>query len=238
MHLVERNSTGYTMSFIGDKIAEIMSFLSIASTVNIISEMNCNILRKEFSELNQSILEAINKAGVLNRQINISEFLADEFPPLLNEEGVGGGNSEITTSLRFGSEHSSSERRRGTSKGHVPTRAGISIGVQKGSTLLKALKQVSMSNKKVSVQHQAVGLGAGFEALKKERSDSIVNIIRAIGGGATIKDIKDKIKTMPGQASSLVSFSEKTLQRELISMVKNGVLNKTGEKRWSRYFIK
>ena len=41
-----------------NKIAEIMSFLDIASAVNIISEMNYNILRKEFSELNQSISES------------------------------------------------------------------------------------------------------------------------------------------------------------------------------------
>ncbi len=56
-------------------------------------------------------------------------------------------------------------------------------------------------------------------------------------GMATIKDIKDKIKTTPEQASFLVSCSEKTLQRELVSMVKDGVLNKTGKKRWSRYFV-
>jgi len=30
---------------------------------------------------------------------------------------------------------------------------------------------------------------------------------------------------------------EKTLQRELVSMVGDGVLKKSGEKRWSRYFL-
>jgi hypothetical protein len=43
---------------------------------------------------------------------------------------------------------------------------------------------------------------------------------------------------MPGKADALISCSEKTLQRELVSMVKNGVLDKMGEKRWSRYFLK
>src|SRR3989344_6143475 len=40
------------------KIAEVMSFLDIARAINIISEMNVNILRKEFLLLNQSILES------------------------------------------------------------------------------------------------------------------------------------------------------------------------------------
>ena len=66
----------------------------------------------------------------------------------------------------------------------------------------------------------------------------ILNIIKTIGGSATIKDIKDRAKAMPEQAGLLVSCSEKTLQRELVSMVKDDVLNKTGEKRWSRYFMK
>ncbi|OGD68268.1 hypothetical protein A3I18_00050 [Candidatus Campbellbacteria bacterium RIFCSPLOWO2_02_FULL_35_11] len=45
--------------------------------------------------------------------------------------------------------------------------------------------------------------------------------------GVTIKDIIDVIK----------NCSEKTIQRELISMVNDGVLKKEGERRWSRYSI-
>ena len=50
-----------------------------------------------------------------------------------------------------------------------------------------------------------------------------------------IKDIVDKIKA--GEFG-VYPCGEKTLQRELVSMAKDGVLNKTGEKRWSRYFVK
>src|ERR1035437_10887303 len=41
----------------GKKIAETVSFLNIASAMNFISEMNCNILKKEFLELEISIQE-------------------------------------------------------------------------------------------------------------------------------------------------------------------------------------
>ncbi|KKR90935.1 MAG: hypothetical protein UU41_C0052G0001, partial [Candidatus Roizmanbacteria bacterium GW2011_GWA1_41_13] len=74
-----------------------------------------------------------------------------------------------------------------------------------------------------------------FNILKKKRRDDIIAIIRNNGGSATIKDIRIKINI--GAQDSLIC-SEKTVQRELMSMIKNNVLNKTGEKRWSRYFIK
>ena len=91
---------------------------------------------------------------------------------------------------------------------------------------MKALSGVEVSNTKIS--RKSVN---GFDILKKQRSDDIINFIRKNIGGVTITDIKN------GVYGSLSSCSEKTLQRELISMVKNGVLNKTGEKRWSRYFL-
>ena len=52
--------------------------------------MNCNILKKEFLELEISIQEYTNTEPT---------WLEDFFErPLLSEEGVGGGNSFSTTS--------------------------------------------------------------------------------------------------------------------------------------------
>ena len=225
IHIIQQNNTGNTMSFICNKISEVMSFLGIASDINIISEMNCNILRKEFAELNQSIKDSINNNETHNKQIDLSEFFTT--PSIENSR----------TEDRFLPQNFSQEN----SKGHPRSN---SIGVQKGSTLLNALKQVSVSNKNVPAPYQARGFGVGFDALKKQRQDSIINIIKTISGGlpaqtgATIKDIKDKVQVNPSQAGTLASTSEKTLQRELVSMVKNGVLERTGEKRWSKYFLK
>ena len=180
--------------------------------------MNCNILRKEFSELNQSILDSANKTQILNRQINLSEFFTNSSLP----------ESSARQDLA----------ERENLKGHLVVRAGNSVGVQKGSTLLKALKNISVSDKNVSVSHQATSFSAGFDALKKQRRDSIIIIIKTIPGGATIKDIKDKARTNSEKFSAIISCGEKTLQRELVSMVKDNVLDKTGEKRWSKYFLK
>jgi hypothetical protein len=220
MSLVRRDYSGYTVSLIISKISEIMSFLDIAFAVSIISEMNCNILRKEFSELNRSVKESIDNAGiknnVLDRRVNLSEFFKED---------------ESRPPLSYG--HLPLSRGREISKGHLPARAGTSIGVQKGSTLLKALSKVRESD--IKTNHHSAN---DFDLLKKQRRNDILSIIRIIGVGATIKDIKDKARANSSQFSALVSCGEKTLQRELVSMVKDSVLEKTGEKRWSKYSIK
>lgn len=190
-----------------NKISDIVSFLDIASAMNIISEMNANILKKEFTELKNSIAELYSKNGPKNQPINLSDFFKTEVS--------SSDLPAISSSL--------------ISNGHPRSN---SIGIQKGSTLLSALNGVRMSDRKVNRGHVD-----DFELLKKERRQDIINLIKNMGGNATIKDIKDKAKTSPDKSEFLAYCSEKTLQRELVSMLKDNVLKKTGEKRWSRYFL-
>ena len=181
------------------KIEQILSFLNIAFDVRMVSEMNCNILRKEFAELKQSIQEFTTKNNLW-----FEEFTKDSPSPKV---------------VSF-------------NKGHA-TR----IGVQKGSTLMDALNKI--------------GHAESFQILKDKRREEIIAIIKAcpssgvdkknnsgteglpanLRAGASITDIKN------GAKETLVSCGEKTLQRELISMVKDNVLKKTGAKRWSQYFL-
>ncbi|MBI3888168.1 hypothetical protein HY311_00020 [Candidatus Nomurabacteria bacterium] len=211
--LIESNYIGHVSALV-QKISEIMSFLDIASAVNIISQMNTNILKKEFAELDKSIKESMGENEITHREIDIGEFLHDS---PLEEYPLPRGRWTIHPV----SQASHPSRGEALSKGH-------NLGVQKGSTLLKALSD--RINPEVK-SHGAVSHDV-FDALKKQRREEITNIIQKNNKSATITDIKN------GAYGTLVSCGEKTLQRELISMVKDGVLNKTGEKRWSRYFIK
>lgn len=61
---------------------------------------------------------------------------------------------------------------------------------------------------------------------KNGRQEVILGIIRK-RGEIMIKDVVPMIS----------GCSEKTIQRELLSMVKAGILKKVGEKRWSRYSL-
>jgi len=61
---------------------------------------------------------------------------------------------------------------------------------------------------------------------KNERQIKIIDLVKNKG----VVSIKDISLNMNG-------CSEKTIQRELITMVKSGVLKKEGERRWSRYSL-
>lgn len=192
------------------KIYEVVSFLDVASALNLISDMNRNILKKEFLEMHKSLQEYTH---TIQQPMSLEDFL---LAPGKDESADNGTQTN-------GNHISFKERQVGTR-----------IGVQKGSTLLKALSDKtntlsnssSVSNKDTSVN---------FDMLKKQRRFDIVNIIRSKSDGVTIKDIKTDIRDK--SLESLAASSEKTLQRELMAMVKDGVLNRTGEKRWSKYFI-
>ncbi|MBY0376544.1 hypothetical protein K2P96_01045 [Patescibacteria group bacterium] len=187
------------------KIIQILSFLEVSSSINLISEMNYNILKKEFIELGQSIQEFL-KQSTGNEPITLAEFFKDEDK----------GHVEIAPGITFYKGHPIVD------KGHERTR----IGVQKGSTLLKAITNVS--NRSVTPN-----LKNNFDILKQDRRQEIISIVRASPKteGVTITDIKNRAK------GPLVSCGEKTLQRELISMLKDNILTKTGSKRWSRYYL-
>ncbi|TSC65746.1 MAG: Uncharacterized protein G01um101477_351 [Candidatus Doudnabacteria bacterium Gr01-1014_77] len=61
---------------------------------------------------------------------------------------------------------------------------------------------------------------------KNNRQDIILSMLKS-GVKLTIKDFAKNIK----------GCSEKTIQRELLSLVSKGILKKEGERRWSKYFI-
>ena len=66
---------------------------------------------------------------------------------------------------------------------------------------------------------------------KMSRQDLIVKIIKD-GSEYTIKDILSEVSAI---AVGGIDCSEKTIQRDLLSLVAGGILKKKGEKRWSRY---
>ncbi len=81
------------------------------------------------------------------------------------------------------------------------------------TTVARALK------KEVAAKKNDIGL-------KIARRNDVLNVIRS-KGKVSIKDITTIMKDM----------GEKTVQRELLALVKEGVLAKEGEKRWSTYRI-
>lgn len=60
----------------------------------------------------------------------------------------------------------------------------------------------------------------------KDRREAVLSLIRE-KGEASIKDISTRFREV----------SEKTIQRELVSLVQSGAVGKRGERRWSVYYV-
>jgi len=200
---------------INQKITTILFFLNIASDVKMASEMNCNILEKEFTELSRSIQE-------FTKQNNswFEEFISHKSEEELLKENF----DKNETNSSIGHFQSMSDKRENLSlnKGQ-----GVSIGVQKGSTLLKALNKIKGAKTQGGIERKNK-----FEVIKEQRRKIIIKIIKSKPNGAGIKDIVLAVHNL-GEKTG-----EKTLQRELISMVSDKILYRTGSKRWSQYYLK
>ncbi len=169
---------------INKKTKSILSFLDIARAINLISEMNFNILKKEFTLFSQT-LEETQKTN----HVWLEEFLKPD-------EALAQKAPEVKPTIENNKNFSFS------TKIEIPNN-----------------------------RENTIATDSSF-MLKKQRREDISQAIKTLGGGATIAEVKTKAGV------SLSTFSEKTLQRELVSMVKDGLLTKTGEKRWSKYSLK
>lgn len=191
------------------KISEVLSFLEVAQSVNLISPMNAKILINEFLKLMDAVKEYKKVKSVW-----IEEFLGEDY----NAEHIDDKQkySELVT------------------RRHVDSRTPTRLGVQKAGSLMDALRGVTSYH---ASDRKNSSSAANFDVLKKHRRADIVSVLNSSEAGLTITDIKNKSKGHENKFSALASCGEKTLQRELVAMVRDGVLKREGEKRWSRYSI-
>jgi len=202
-------------------VVEIVSFLDIASTVGVLSSMNCDLLKREFLALKQSIEEALSNYVVFDGQATLSDFFAT------TKEDTNPTRNIFTTERKV-SLFEKHEPIHPPKRQIQPTR----IGVQKGSTLMKAISDKILANSlSMSVTKNQKDIRDSLDILKKERRNIILNILKNNPQGQTITDIKN------ASYGPLKTVGEKTLQRELVAMVGESVLKKTGTKRWSRYYL-
>ncbi|MFM7088603.1 MAG: hypothetical protein ACKOW9_03665 [Candidatus Paceibacterota bacterium] len=216
------NSVSYRV--IGN-ILKTISFLDIASTVGILSAMNCGILRTEFVLLKDSVIRALDTYATLGSEVNLADFFQSE------SETKNESESRVEKRAGFEIKHPLTPLKR--------TVESTRIGVQKGEHLLQAIsdKMTQKSTTQTPVKttpketKETSHSRDAFNVLKKDRREIILNIIKDKKDGATITDIKN------AAYGPLKDMGEKTLQRELVAMVAEYVLKKVGDKRWSRYYI-
>jgi hypothetical protein len=167
---------------------ELLSYLTIATTIGSMSQMNTMIIEKEL----HALVDGLREYG-LQRE------------------------SDFTPTTSISSRISSLSETFFTPE----------VRVQKEE--VKHLKDTTKTVAENTVQEKEkasvpIPESKGETGIKTDRKMSIVKVIQ-IKKEATIKDIVSVVR----------DCSEKTIQRELMTLVAEGVLKKTGDKRWSRY---
>ena len=179
------------------RIYELLSLIEIGNTIGFVSDMNTNILKREFLALVKEIevYQPKDKHDSFTINESMLEVPRTSFPETNFSHGVS--QSVFNDSL-FG-------------KGHL-----------KDKRTSELFKPSSVSFRIPTVRK---------EANKEDRASKIMSLIKDKKGvrgnetGVSIKDI----------SSGFTDCSEKTIQRDLNSLVSKGQLKKIGAKRWSRY---
>lgn len=196
----------FSLPLIAGRISEIFSFMDIASSVGLISDMNHKILRGEMLSLKESLLKRqeffrINIFEDLFTEEDVQKDIKGQSILGLDKRQIKAPNdSKEQVSLNnLSFKNSKEDRKKFTDEKRIIPRETATY---------------PSSEKKSS----------GSE--NSSRKDIIIGLVKD-KGEITIKDI-----------SCIVSdCSEKTIQRELLSLVNSSVLKKIGEKRWSRYSL-
>ncbi len=87
-------------------------------------------------------------------------------------------------------------------------------------------ENIRVANSPTLIKDKKLGENNQFMFKKTNRQNIIIGLLKK-GKEMNIKDIAQTIR----------DCSEKTIQRELISLIESGVITKKGERRWSRYSL-
>jgi len=199
---------------ITSSVAEIISLLELSVSVGLISEMNFTILKKEYDNL----LITINQIEDFGYE-KTTDILPDNFFDIDEKEELFFENNRPRNKSPKDFYKGQTKGQQYLSRWNLPTgQSGLPTEVSEGD------KRQSSWTEGTSQSGRSVKYKKHFE--DGNRREKILNIV------------KDKKKVTIKDISRVVTeCSEKTIQRELISMVKDSVLKKEGERRWSKYSL-
>lgn len=209
-------------------LTEIISLLHVSITTGLVSDMNGNILMDGFRSL-QLVLE--KKQPILTK-----DMLTVEHESSLDNEGVL--SSAITSSSYDALTPLTLARNRDTTrdaKGEmvrrdVPQQLRHAPLANKGQVAEKDKTQERLNvspHTSLPTLRKETTPTTSFQMKKQNRREQILGLFIQ-GVDVSIKDIAQRIK----------GCSEKTIQRELNALLFDGLIERIGEKRWSRYILK
>lgn len=187
---------------------EILALLQVAKTTGIVSLMNADILMGGFRFL-QTTLE--KKQPVLSEEmIAVENEKNMEIGPSIS---ISSTSYDAITSLRVASQNQLKMMSLTSKKTDTEKRHTVIKDINKGQNFKNPAKESP--------------LASSFQVKKNNRKEQILGLF-VRGVDLSIKDISMRIK----------GCSEKTIQRELNSLLYDNLIRRIGEKRWSRYVLR
>ena len=217
-------------------VTEIISLLHVSVTSGIVSRMNGELLMDGFRSL-QSVLE--KKQPILTREMLTIEGEDSLLSDPHFSSAVTSSSYDVLTPLALARLHGTEEEVRRTqdvlASGKLLSK--LEGSSNKGQELYDKnvhkkddYKKDNTSVHSVLIKHATpptTPLASSFQMRKQSRRDQILSLF-VKGVDVSIKDIAAKIK----------GCSEKTIQRELNALLYDNVIERIGEKRWSRYILR
>ncbi|MBP6948520.1 MAG: hypothetical protein KBC41_04205 [Candidatus Pacebacteria bacterium] len=229
-------------------VTEIISLLHVSVTTGIVSEMNGQLLMDGFRSL-QLVLE--KKQPIFTKEM----LNVEDEHKLDDEEGfssaVSSSSYDVLTPLSLARLHENnydlrrseealrqsqiiSRLQRKEQKEFVNKRQESEVTLTDKNDIkkdnLETEKHKNASPHEVIMEHknrQHQVLSTSFQMRKQSRRDQILALF-VKGVDVSIKDIAARIR----------GCSEKTIQRELNALLYDNVIERIGEKRWSRYVLR
>lgn len=210
---------------------EIISLLHVAGSTGLISDMNTALLIEGFRVL-QLVLE--KKQPLITKEM----LAVDKEETLYNNDhsynGINSTSYDVLTPRTLLHMHESKEREiRDTNKQTENGRRETVVSVRDKEAKISLKGQRSAPDDTLRedlllhVSEKGRGFSSSFQTKKQGRREQI-RALFVKGVDVSIKDIAAKIK----------GCSEKTIQRELNALVYDNVIERVGEKRWSRYVLR
>ncbi len=221
-------------------VTETISLLHVAVTTGIVSQMNGELLMDGFRSL-QSVLE--KKQPMLTKEMLTIEDEASLHTGNQFASAITSTSYDVLTPLSLARLHGTNEELRrtqdtlkssqllsklegGSNKGRGPVDSSTDKNEARNVSFIKDKDSVHNVLMKHAVP-QASSLASSFQMRKNGRREQILALF-VKGVDVSIKDIAARIK----------GCSEKTIQRELNALLYDNVIERIGEKRWSRYILR
>lgn len=222
-----------------ENISNLISYFYITKEANLISKMNSEIIIEalrglenifykkqfQFSESNLSILEEeffneFNKTKLSNSNINNKTSF-----DILSDRNIKAQNMFFEKEVKTKKTENLNEiindkinNKRQNNKNLITEYGNIEIEQKEIETPINETKIISKQIKPNKTKQN--------EEKKNNRREDILNLFTK-GVEVSINDISKKI----------IGVSIKTLQRELNTLLEEGLIIKIGEKRWSKYIL-